>query len=218
MKYGFICILLWMSIFFTWCNQLINQKQQINTGEQVVSTISIESWQTQFIKSDLYSWTHMGGIHTPPILISGNIIVVSWGFSISIPKEIVHKEYSSQYTPMNKSYYESVSFNNKDNSKTFSFHIAKLSQSEITYIDKDLCKVEYFDWYVTKSEKIKNIQGRNIYIYYATIMANGLDVKPTKIIDTQFCFVDNGILYKFYASNYSHIYMNQIIDSFTFID
>lgn len=49
-------------------------------------------------------------------------------------------------------------------------------------------------------------------------MSNGLDVEPTEIIDTHFCFVDSGMLYKFSASNYTHKYMDQIINSFTFLD
>jgi hypothetical protein len=34
----------------------------------------------------------------------------------------------------------------------------------------------------------------------------------------QFCFVDSGMLYKFSASNYTHEYMEGIINSFKFLD
>lgn len=167
------------------------------------------------MESELFSWTYLGWIYTP-IFISGNALIVSWIFSITIPKEIVHKVYSSQYTPVNKTYYEWIWFTNKNDNKTFNINIYKLIRPETTYSDKDLCKEEYMDITLSNFEKNKKIQWKNIYIYYATLMAAGPDVEPFKIIDTHFCFVDSGMLYKFSASNYTHEYMNKIIDSFTF--
>lgn len=49
-------------------------------------------------------------------------------------------------------------------------------------------------------------------------MVSAPDIKPFKAIDTQFCFVNNEILYTFSASNFTHEYMDNIIDSFTFLD
>lgn len=202
-------------VLFSWCSQQSAQEQQINTGEQLFSSLPIESWQEQFLESELSSWTYLGWIYTP-IFISGNILVVSWVFSTDIPKETAYKTYSSQYTPVNKSYYEWVWFTNQNKRKTFTIHISKIIRPETTYADKDLCLVEYYDGFVSKSEKTKIIQNQKIYVYYTTLMSSWPDVEPQKIIDTQFCLVRSGMLYTFSASNYTHEYIDHIIDSFKF--
>ena len=102
--------------------------------------------------------------------------------------------------------------------KNFSIHTRKITWTDSILSDKELCKVEYYDWFVSKSEKIQDIQGRKIYIYYATLMVSAPDTKPFTVIDTQFCFVDSGMIYNFSTSNYTHEYMSNILHSFTFLD
>jgi len=214
MKY----LLLLFSLFvfwLAWCTHI--QEQQTPNAEQLFSSIPVESWHAQFLENELFSWTYLGWIYTP-IFISGNALIISWVFFIDIPKEIVHKVYSSQYTPINKSYYERIGFINKDDNKIFNVNIFKLIRPKTTYSDKDLCKEEYMDITLSNTEKIKETQWKKIYIYYATLMSTGPDVEPFEIIDTHFCFVDSGMLYKFSASNYTHEYMNQIINSLTFLN
>lgn len=201
-------------LLLTGCSQKEAIKEPIIT-ETLSSSVSVQTWLAQFRESEFFSWTYLGWIYTP-IFISGDTLIVSWAFSVSIPKEATNKTYSSQYTPVTKSYYERIWFTNKDNTKAFNLHISKLIRPDTTYPDKDLCLVEYYDGFLSKSEEIKTIQDQDIYIYYATLISSWPDVEPQKIIDTQFCFVHSGMLYKFSASNYNHAYMNQIINSFKF--
>ncbi|EKD24740.1 MAG: hypothetical protein ACD_80C00166G0001 [uncultured bacterium (gcode 4)] len=211
-----------MKYFIIICTLLVltgcNQQKKIQ--EPIVpvilsSSIPVTTWLAEFTESEFFSWTYLGWIYTP-IFISDDILIVSWAFFINIPKETTNKVYSSQYTPLTKSYYERIWFTNKDKSKSFSIHISQLIRPETTYTSEDLCFVEYYDGFLSKSEKIKTIQNQKIYVYYTTLMSSGPDIEPQKIIDTQFCFVHSWMLYKFSASNYTHEYMENIINSLKF--
>jgi len=205
---GFIILLL------TGCSQKEEIKNTTIT-ENLSSSVPVHTGLAQFTESDFFSWTYLGWIYTP-IFISGDYLIISWAFSLSIPKEITNKIYSSQYTPITKSYYERIWFTSKDKEKSFTMYISKLVWPDTTYTDKDLCQVEYFDWFISKSEKTKEINWNNIYIYYANLLVSAPDIEPFEVIDSQFCLVRSWMLYKFSASNYTHEYINNIINSINF--
>lgn len=213
MKY----LLLLLSFFIFWlagCSQKEPPTNESSISDTDTLT-SEEIGKKQNLWGDFLSTTQIEWIYFP-IFLSNTLLSFSWSFSLKIPQGLKSREYVSNKTPVNDTFVEYLWFANDDNTKSFSIHISKLLSS--TYSDKEICNVEYFDWYITKSEKIKIIQNRNIYINYATLMVSAPDIEPFKVLDNQICFVDNDIVYKFSASNFPHTEMDQIINSFTFFN
>jgi len=210
MKYFILTIFL-LSFWLMWCNQKKIQIQKQITSWYLSS--SVEIWTDKNLWGTIWSWIYLNWLYFP-IIITGNTILFSWIYSIKLPKEMEQWEYITQINANR----ESIWFTDGNKNKSFNIKFWKIFESEKGISDKELCKVEYYDWYLSKSENIRHIQDKTIYIYYATLMVSAPDIKSFKVIDTQFCFIDSGMIYRFSASSYTHNYMNQIIDSFTFLN
>ena len=212
MKYT-IFIFVFVIFFLAGCKQ---QEQTLHIYQEEKTSTSPYTEKEQFIESDFYSWTQLWWLYTP-IFISWNKLIFSWSFSFSLPKNITTNIYSSQLSPITNLYYERISFLNEEQEKSFTMRVEKNTQSKL-YTEKEICSVEYSDWYITKSEKTYTIQWINIYTYYSTLMVSGPDFNPFKVIDTHFCFIYSWFIYNFSASNFPHTEMDQIINSFTFFN
>lgn len=203
-----------LTLLLSWCSQ----KAWIH-NETIVSDASNTTHSTpdqeKILWGKLTSPIHIPWIYSP-ITLGEHDLLFSWVFSLQLPQGLENREYVASKTPVSNGYMEYMWFSTNDNAKFFGIHVYNLSWR--TYSDKEICHVEYFDWYITKSEKIYTLQWIQIYTYFSTLMVSGPDFDPFKVIDTKFCFVNNDIAYKFSASNFSHEYMDTIINSFTFLE
>jgi len=198
-------------LLLTWCSQNNIQINKLATSWELYKPILEQTWKDLFLWATLIDWGYFDWIYSF-IIISWNLLTYSWIFTINIPEAL----YTREYIGHNDTEY--IWFKDKNMEKNFSIHTRKITWIDSILSDKELCKVEYYDWFLSKSEKIQDIQGRKIYIYYATLMVSTPDTTPFKVIDTQFCFVDSGMIYNFSTSNYTHIYMDSILHSFSFLD
>ena len=215
MKYFTILLTIFSTLFFTWCIQNNKQTEQPIISWELSNSVPTQTWKEQslwgnFILPIFIDWIYF------PIIISWNVFIYSWIFTINMPQEIDAREYMSTNDVLTKTYREWMWFTSNDKKKSFSLNIRKIVWPDTTYSGEDLCKVEYYDWFLSRSEEIKNIQGKIIYIYYADLMVSAPDIKPFKVIDTQFCLINSGMIYEFSASNYTHAYMEDIINSLQF--
>jgi len=216
MKYS----LLIFSLFFlwlTWCKQQEKILQEPIVSGDLFSSISIETGKEQSLYGNSISPTIIDWIYFP-IIISWNTLSYSWIFRISLPQHLELREYLGTNDFLSKTYKERILFTSKDNQKTLSIDTRKRIRPGTTMTAKELCKKEYVEWITSRSEKTKTIQWKNIYIVHAIFSTEGLDVQAWTSIQTHFCFVDSGFIYTFSAIDYSHEYIDTIIDSFTFLD
>ncbi len=212
MKYLLFIFFLGITFFLPWCIQ----KTNLDIQKNINTSTRISTETEQFIETDFASWNELWWTYTP-LYISWNTFIVSWFFSFSLPKNITKKAYTSYFSPITHTYTDYVWFSNNEQETSFMFYMWLVSDVLLSW-DEQLCSVDYVDGYITKSEKTYTIQWQKIYAYYATLMVHGPDFDPFKVKDTQFCFIYNWFFYRFSASNYTHIEMNQLINSFTFLD
>lgn len=215
MKYRLFIFTL-LPLLLIWCSQ----KEWIK-NETIISDTDTNITNLTTIDQEKNLWgKRTSTIHIPwiyfPIIIWKHEIIFSWFFSLKIPQELENREYVDNQTPVSNGYTEYIWFSNNDTTKSFSIHINNLSW--FTYSDKEICSIKYPDWYITKSEKTYTIQWIRIYAYFSTLMVSGPDFDPFKTINTEFCFVNNDRAYSFSVSNFSHEYMDTLINWFTFFN
>ncbi len=202
-------------LFFTWCSQTpIKIPESIESGN-FSTAIPMMTGREEIREWRLNTSTVISGIYHP-ILISWDTLTYSWIFSLSLPKELDSREYVSRNDVISKTMSEWMGFTNDRKQQAASFHIRKLVRPQSASSVKELCKQEYMDGLVSQSERRKDIQWRMVYTSYAVVNIAALDVKPRRVEELQFCFVDSGMLYNFSLSNYSKAYMESRVDSLVF--
>lgn len=213
MKY-FILFITLPILFLMWCNQKADHIQNpIITGDfftPVPKPQNIFLWGSLSVSSIIISWLNS------QFVFSWNTLIYSGFFTIKNPKDLKNWIYTSRIDSMNSIYFEQVILTNEDVKRHFNISLSKIISSNQQLSEKELCKNEYMEWVLSKSSRIKIIQGKNIYITDARFQISGPDMDPRISREIQFCFVNSDMLYNFSISNYDSTYMNQIINSLTF--
>ncbi|HMS91301.1 MAG TPA: hypothetical protein PKC87_03720 [Candidatus Absconditabacterales bacterium] len=211
--------LLIFSLFFvglTGCKQQETILQEPILSGDLFSSVSPETGKELNFHGNTISPTPIDGRYFP-IIISGNTLLYSGVFRISIPQHLELREYLGTNDFLSKTYKERILFTSTDKKKSFSIETRKNIRPETTLTAKELCKKEYVEGIISRSDTTKNIQGKNIYIVHALFSPEGLDVQAGTSQQTHFCFVDSGFIYNFSAIEYSPAYIDEIIDSFRFL-
>ena len=197
MKSVLIYILLCISIFFAWCNQLTKQEQQPITEK-------------------IFSWTTSIPVYDPSLIISWNIITSSWLFTINFPKNLLFTIHNTlnqwRYQETLETYKDS--WKNSRKSGYIKIFVENIPDWKKALNDEDKCVFGNYDEYVISKKTIKKAQ-KNKDIYTTYLSFSTIDNKRRQ---WDLCFIDNNLIYTVSVWWYSQTNINHILDSFTFID
>lgn len=183
-----------------------------DTGDVVYDTSNIIAYQKinnwSLIKSVNISWVQYN------ILVSWNIFNYSWLFTVSLPKNLTLRAQIYQPTEGIRLdfFVDSTNYNRKQ--WYFKLFVEPIVSWRKEFNDQDKCIYGNYDESIeSKNTKIKIVNGIETYITSVDLTA--MDNKRKQ---WDLCFIHDNFIYMISIGGYDRTYINQIINSFKFIN